>query len=99
MNHERPLSSLSGASSVSSASTIRDFIDVMTNTEKEEIDVLVAKMIFKANLPFNLVENEEFKSLVKKLKPSYIPPSRRQISGKFLNEEFQKVKSEKYRKD
>jgi hypothetical protein len=45
-------------------SSVTIFIDVMTNTEKEEIDVLVAKMIFKANLPFNLVENEEFKSLV-----------------------------------
>ena len=68
---------------------LTSFIDKCYQNEKEEIDAILARMIFGLGLPLSLVEAPAFIEFCKKLRPSYELPSRRIISERLLNKEFE----------
>src|SRR5215813_9340948 len=43
-------------------------------------------LFYSCNIPFNVVEQEEFVTLIQKLRPGYKPPSRTALSENLLNE-------------
>ena len=61
------------------------FIHRTTCSEKEQIDLQMAKYISATNTPFSAVQNSEFKKLVQLLRPGYNPPSRFDIGAKLLD--------------
>ena len=64
--------------------SISKFVATTTSNQKDELDLQVARFFFSANIPFNVVENLEFTKLLKKLRPGYEPPNRKQISSELL---------------
>jgi len=59
----------------------------VTKTTKSEkkFDEQIAKFIYATNSSFRIVEHEEFIHLIQLLQPGYSPPSRFDISGKWLD--------------
>lgn len=75
-----------------------DFVVKTSANEKDNLDEQLSRFIFSANCPFKLVENKEFKKFCTTLRPGYTPPSRTDVSDKWLpkiyNDEIMKCKSE-----
>ncbi|ODM96995.1 putative AC9 transposase, partial [Orchesella cincta] len=71
---------------------LRKFLDTLTAKERHQIDLQVGKMIYGCNLPFAIVENHEFKELLRKLRPAYFPPNRKLIGNEILEEVYMEVK-------
>ena len=62
--------------------------------DKQAIDEQIARMIFATNSSFRTVDHPEFQEMVKKLRPGYTAPSRRQLSDSLLPKVYDKVKNE-----
>ena len=62
------------------------FTSTTSNNQKKELDKAVAKFFYATNTPFNRVEHPTFKALMRALRPSYSPPSRKDLSGPLLEE-------------
>ncbi|GBN34997.1 hypothetical protein AVEN_183817-1 [Araneus ventricosus] len=69
----------------------------LTMTKKQEIDNQILRMIVKENHPFSIVEDREFRKLVKMLCPEYVIPSRKTFTNSLLpslyNTELQKCRN------
>ena len=57
----------------------------------EEIDRAITKAFIMCNIPFNVIENLWFIDLIKTLQPAYNAPSRRILSGSFLQVELARI--------
>ncbi|KAJ8976293.1 hypothetical protein NQ317_001932 [Molorchus minor] len=60
-------------------------VDPMTPNLKEEIDISLAKFFLGCNIPFSVVESDNFKNFMKTLQPSYSPPSLQTLSAVLLD--------------
>lgn len=80
-------------SNKSSSGPIRKFFDCISISEKNEIDILLARAIYETGTPLHIVSSPAWKALFKKLRPAYDLPSRYIVSNRLLNEEFDRVKS------
>ncbi|GFT38679.1 uncharacterized protein NPIL_229751 [Nephila pilipes] len=49
------------------------------------IDLVLAKMFYACNIPFAIVESESFKNLIHILRPSFKPPSHKELAGPLLD--------------
>jgi hypothetical protein len=74
-----------------SANILSNFVDKISVNEQNDIWKLLAITIFKNNIPFSIVENEEFVQLFKKVRPALKLPKRQTISGPLLDEEYERV--------
>lgn len=59
---------------------------------KEQCDLIIAKFIYGSNLPFSIVEQPTFISLLQTLRPGYKPPSREALSGPLLSAVYEEIK-------
>ncbi|XP_073973000.1 E3 SUMO-protein ligase ZBED1-like [Rhodnius prolixus] len=67
--------------------SLTDFVEVIKPlhpSKSKEIDEQLLKMIVKEYHPFSIVEDQEFRKLIKLLCPSYNVPSRKYISNSLL---------------
>ncbi|KAF2883117.1 hypothetical protein ILUMI_23058 [Ignelater luminosus] len=69
------------------------FVDKMPEGSKEQLDSLLARSFYSGRVSFNLIENEFFKQWMRVLRPSYTPPSRKQLSTKMLDKEYSIVEA------
>jgi len=60
-------------------------------TKSKAIDLQITKFIVKHFHPFSLVEETEFRNLIKMLAPNYTVPSRKTISNSLLLQMYQSV--------
>jgi len=60
-------------------------------TKSKAIDLQITKFIVKHFHPFSLVEETEFRNLIKMLVPNYIVPSRKTISNSLLIQMYESV--------
>lgn len=67
------------------------FLDKMTKTESNNIDMLLAEFFFACNVPFHSVDSQYFKKLVSALRPSYTPPNRKRLAESLLEKEHSKM--------
>lgn len=63
--------------------------------QKARIDMQVARFFFGSNLPFRVVENNEFSKLVELLRPGYQPPNRKALAGDLLDTVHEVIQSMK----
>lgn len=95
-----PLTSSSNPSTNSSRqSSITQFISKPISLSKSKaIDLQITKFILKHFHPFSIVEETEFRNLIKMLAPNYTMPSRKTISNSLLLQMYEstleKVKAE-----
>lgn len=87
------ISSTATGSSSRPRSQFRNFFDTMPTAEKTELDRLLARAIYASGTPLGITENPEWVKFFRKLRPSYLLPSRYQISNGLLNDEYQSAKN------
>lgn len=71
--------------------SIKSYLDVVTPSESKKLDILVARAFYSNRLPFRIIEEKNFVEMVKSLRCGYILPNRRQLSGEYLNMEYDRV--------
>jgi hypothetical protein len=102
-----PLSSLSSSLSSSSSSStittistnlqnhsISNFVDRISRTEQDELELLFAKSIFQCGLFLSLSELEPIKNLWQKARPAFKLPGRKKISTTLLDIVYEETKQE-----
>lgn len=65
---------------------LQQFVVKTSSNVKHDLYLQVAKFFYSCNIPFNVAEQEEFLTLIEKLRPGYKPPSRKALSENLLNE-------------
>lgn len=65
---------------------ITQFIDKVDSQTKSEIDKALARFFFGCNIPFSVVDSDHFKSFIRAIRPSYVPPCRQTLSTTLLDE-------------
>ena len=50
-----------------------------------QLHLQIARFFYACNIPFNVAEHKEFKSMISLLRPGYSPPNRKDLSGHLLN--------------
>lgn len=65
--------------------TLDSYLVKSTLLQKMSLDKQVARFIFATNTSFRSVDHPEFIKLVQDLRPGYIPPTRKDISGHLLD--------------
>jgi uncharacterized protein DUF659 len=68
--------------------TMHQYIRKLDSSEKDDINMLLGKFIFSANLSFSTVENPYFKELIKKLQPAYSVPSHDIVGNSILQKVY-----------
>lgn len=69
-------------------SNLDQFVTKTTKTQQSDIDLKVAEFFYTCNIPFATVENSGFLKMVNVLRPGYVPPNRKQLSGPLLDEVY-----------
>lgn len=64
----------------------------MKPDEAKSIHAMLADFVFSAGLPFTTVEHPKFKLFVKRLRPTYEPPTRKTIANKYLDAQYENLK-------
>ncbi|GBP75210.1 hypothetical protein EVAR_88816_1 [Eumeta japonica] len=77
----------------SSRGSMSQYIVKTSEKEKHKIDIQVAKYIYATNTPFRHSEHPEFIKMMQLSRPGYLPPNRKSIGGKLLDEVYDTVKS------
>ena len=62
-----------------------DFFDHVSPREQEELDILWAQAVYTCGWSFNCMNNPFLQEFLKKIRPSWHPPSAYQLSTKLLN--------------
>lgn len=76
-----------------SRGSMSQYIVKTSEKEKHKIDILVARYFYATNTPFRHSEHPEFINMMQLSRPGYIPPNRKNIGGKLLDEVYDTVKS------
>ena len=63
----------------------------MSSAEKIKLDLCFIRAVISTNLAFHVVENQEFVTLFKELRPGYVLPSRKQLAGALLHQLYNEV--------
>lgn len=72
---------------------LKAFVDHMDDSERKEIDVLLAKFIYSSSLPPESVESRHLNELISKLRPSYKLPDKEDISTSLLESVYNQLLS------
>src|SRR6266498_5805499 len=73
--------------------TLSNFVDHCTVSKKEELDILLARVVFAGGLSLSFIENPEFIIFCKKMRPSYDVPKRTIISNRLFNLKYEKIQT------
>ena len=61
-------------------------VQKISSSEKEKLDIQVARFFFAHNITFRTADHEEFHKLLHMLRPGYKPPSRKDISDTMIEQ-------------
>lgn len=78
-------------SNVPKKNNIESFIVKTNSNSSHKLDLLIGKFFYANNIPFNVAEHQTFLELISTLRPGYIPPSRKALSGPLLDEVVQEI--------
>lgn len=68
--------------------TMKSYIRQISSSEQKELDILLAKFVYAANLPFTVVGNLYFKELMNKAHPGYRLPSHDVVGSTLLSQVY-----------
>lgn len=74
--------------------SINSFVDRISRTEQDELELLFAKSIFQCGLFLSLSELEPIKTLWQKARPAFKLPGRKKISTTLLDIVYEETKQE-----
>lgn len=64
--------------------TMRKFICTTSETQQNEIDIILTEVVAACNLPFRMVDHTLFIKFCAALRPSYKPPNRKRLSSQLI---------------
>lgn len=70
---------------------LSQYIDSVSPKEQEQINILLSKLFFACNIPFEVVESNHFINFVKSLRPSYTIPKLEDLCTVMLNDLHEKI--------
>ena len=73
---------------------IQNFLDRISQSEQDDIELSVAQTIFECGLSLSLLELKPVKKLFKKIRPALRLPSRKKLSTTLLNKTYENTKDE-----
>ena len=76
-----------------SKSSISSFVTRTSQSEKNKLDLQIARYLYATNTPFRAVEHPEFKKMINALRPGYKPPNRNSVSTDLLDKVHNSVKT------
>jgi len=62
-----------------------------TDVQSKEIDMHIATFFYSNSIAFRAADSNEYKRMMKSLRPGYAPPSRKDLAGRLLDEVHSKV--------
>ncbi|XP_023319349.1 uncharacterized protein LOC106654530 [Trichogramma pretiosum] len=71
---------------------LKSFLDKISKYEQESCEELLAKAIITGGVSFRFLENEYFLEFLNKLRPTFKPPKRAELSDTLLEKIYQEVK-------
>lgn len=72
-------------------SKLKRYLDNISDTESEKIDLLMAEFFYGCNVPFNACASKYFKNFIRALRPSYQIPNRHRLAGSLLDTTHDKI--------
>ncbi|CAG8593288.1 3746_t:CDS:2 [Cetraspora pellucida] len=72
-------------------STLDNFVRVVSKQDQKVYDILLTRAFISSGIPFNVIENPDFRFFLQKTNPSYTIPSRYRVSNNLLNQEYNYV--------
>ena len=73
---------------------MQSFIDRMSQSEQDEIELLLAQAIFQCSLPLSFTELKPIQDLFKKIRPCFKLPCRKRVSTILLDKVYLNTKNE-----
>uniref|UniRef100_A0A6P7H6W0 Uncharacterized protein LOC114347821 n=1 Tax=Diabrotica virgifera virgifera TaxID=50390 RepID=A0A6P7H6W0_DIAVI len=70
---------------------IESFVVQTSASEKQKLDIKIAKFFYGCNIAFNIADNKLFKDMICALRPGYDPPSRKKVSGELLDTVYKEI--------
>lgn len=70
---------------------ITDYVTKITQQDKEKITTQVGRFVYSSNSPFNIVQNPEFKELLRLLNPSYHLPTHEVFGSTVLDKVYEEI--------
>ena len=65
---------------------LENFACTTSEAQKKEIDCRIAKFFYANSIAFRAADSQQYKDMVKSLRPGYNPPSRKDLAGKLLDD-------------
>ena len=75
-----------------SRAVLSSFADRMQKEEQEKLDRLLASAVYACGTQFSNIENSQRKTFFKAIRPSYVQPSRYQLSNLLLDVEYESIR-------
>lgn len=63
----------------------------VSSANSEKVDFLLAEFIYACNVPFSSSDSNYFKKFINILRPAYVQPTRKKITGLFLDKVHNKI--------
>lgn len=82
-----------GLWSVTGGSRLDNHLVTTSLTGQAKTNVLLAKFIFSSNLPFQVLKDQHFRTLLETLRPGTKVPERRTLAGPLLDQVYDEVRS------
>lgn len=79
--------------STSKNSSMSSFVIRTNQSEKDKLDIQIARYLYATNTSFRAVEHREFKKMINALRPGYKPPNRNSVSTNLLDKVHNSVQS------
>ncbi|GFS82705.1 hypothetical protein NPIL_701021 [Nephila pilipes] len=70
---------------------IKKIISKTLDKDKMMSDLALSKMLYACSIPFAVVESKSFKNLIHILRPSFKPPSHKELAGPLLNAVYNEI--------
>ncbi|CAH1985520.1 unnamed protein product [Acanthoscelides obtectus] len=90
--------SLSLWGSCSSKATLDRFVDKIDEHQEELLSKKLAAAIYSSGCHFSIVDDSQWKDFFANIRPSFKKPSRKDIAGKYLDNDFQEAEEEVWKK-
>ena len=73
---------------------VTDWVNRMSDSERNRCDTELSLAFFSGGIPFRFIENPHLMRAMSILRPGYEPPSRRQLSGRMLDDCHASIEAE-----
>lgn len=72
---------------------INNYMQSISSEDQQELEFLLARAFYSTGIPFNTIDNEDFRIFLKKACPSFKIPTRQSLSVNLLDNDYKNIKA------